>query len=435
MKKFLAILALVACLPVAGARAQQPAPAQQPPAAQPRAANGIAPNQVAGEVTALDAAAHTITVKADGVGTAVTVQVTDATKYYRAKPEAVAHADKLTPADLLPITATDISVGDRLVAIGKVAEDQKSVPARVVIMMTKADHTAKQEKDREEWRRRGILGVVAAVNPATKEITINSRGREGVRPVVIAAGDTTQFRRYAPDSIKFDDAKPSAFAELKVGDQLRALGERSADGARFTPEEIVSGSFRTLLGTVTAVDAAQNQITIKDNQTKQPLTVVISHDSTLRRVPEQMAQMMAMRGQGMGGPGMMGGGGGRPEGGQGQGRPAGQPPAGGTPPPQGGEQGGAGQRRFGGPGGGGFDVQQMLERLPAATLADLKPGDVIIVSSTVGADPTRLTAINVIAGADTLIAMLQPRQQQQTPGAAGLGTGLPAGIDFGIGLP
>ncbi|HEX8178166.1 MAG TPA: hypothetical protein VF525_01345 [Pyrinomonadaceae bacterium] len=428
MNKFLAILTLCAGLLATGVNAQQPAAPTTTPAPQTTTTNGISPNRVSGEVSALDPAAQTITIKADGTHELVAVQTSATTKYYRAKPEALAHADKLTPADLLGINLADISIGDRLVALGKVADDHKSVPARIVIMMTKADHVAKQEKDREQWRRRGILGVVASVNPATKEITINSRGREGVHPVVIAASDTTQFRRYAPDSVKFDDAKPSAFAELKVGDQLRALGERSPDGARFTPEEVVSGSFRTLLGTVTAVNAAGNQITIKDNQTKQPLTVVISQDSSLRRVPEMMAQM-AMRG-----PGGMGGG--RPEG-QGQGRPAGQqPPAGGAAPQGGGEPGGgSGQRRFGGPGGGGFDVQQMLERLPPTTLADLKAGDVIIVSSTVGADPTRVTAINVIAGADTLIAMLQPRQQQQQQTGGNLGTGLPAGIDFGIGLP
>jgi hypothetical protein len=425
MRKFLFSFMLCAGLLAAtAAAAQQPTPPTAPPQTS---GNGISPNRVAGEVTALDATAHTITIKADGSNTLVTVQLDDkTTKFYRAKPEALAHADKLTPADLLAITFGDISVGDRLVALGKVAADQKSVPARTIIMMTKADHTAKQEHDREEWRRRGIFGVVAAVNPTTKEITINTRSREGNKPVVIAATDTTRFRRYAPDSVKFSDARPSSLTELKVGDQLRALGERNEDGTRFTPEEIVTGSFRTVIGTVTAVDAAHNQLTIKNEQTKQPLMIIISQDSLLHRMPEQMAQMMALRAQGGGGPGMFGG---RPGGAQ----PGSQPSAGGRP--TGGEQGGTGQRRMGG-GGGGFDLQALLERLPPTTLAELKAGDVIIVSSTAGADPTRLTAINVIAGADALLAMMQTRPNQTGPAAPNLGsTGMPAGLDFGIGLP
>ena len=267
-----------------------------------------------------------------------------------------------------------------------------------------------------------------------------SRSREGVAPLVIAASDKTQVRRYAPDTVRFADAKMSSFAELKVGDQLRALGERSADGARFTPEEVVAGSFRTLLGTVTSVDAATNQIKITNTQTKQPMSVVISADSNLRRLPPMMAEMMARRGQG-GGPGA-GGGFGRPGGGSGEGRRT-PPPvpgvgnAGETTAGNGGGPGAGGMRRAGG--GGGFDVQDMLERLPSASLAELKPGDVILVASTAGADPTRVTAITLLAGADALLTMMQAQGQRPAGGgpasAAGISSGLPAGIDIGIGLP
>jgi hypothetical protein len=77
----------------------------------------------------------------------------------------------------------------------------------------------------------------------------------------------------------------------------------------------------------------------------------------------------------------------------------------------------------------------MLERLPTISIADVKVGDTIMVSSTQGVDPHRLTAISLVAGADTLLAMLAPRPQtgQATPNpAAGLGN---SGITFGIGLP
>ncbi len=90
-------------------------------------------------------------------------------------------------------------------------------------------------------------------------------------------------------------------------------------------------------------------------------------------------------------------------------------------------------------GGGGFDVQDMLERLPTASLAELKPGDVILVASTAGTDPTRVTAITLLAGADALLNMMQAQGQRPAgsgPGsAAGISSGLPAGIDIGIGLP
>jgi hypothetical protein len=83
-----------------------------------------------------------------------------------------------------------------------------------------------------------------------------------------------------------------------------------------------------------------------------------------------------------------------------------------------------------------MNMQDMLERLPTIAIADVKVGDTIIVSSTKGADPTRLTAISLISGADTLLNMLAARQPQ-TPGqtAPNPASGLGSGIQFGIGLP
>lgn len=390
---------------VTGAYAQTP----QASSASQQADKGITPNSAIGEVKALDAAAHQLIVKTDA-GSIVTVTVSDKTVYMRLAP------GETTLTNATKITLSDVAEGDRVWARGKVSEDLKSVPAAALIVMNKADIAKKQEADRAEWRRRGILGVVSAVNPEAKEITISSRSMGGTQSVIIPVAEKVDIRRYAPDSIKFSDAKPGTISEVKVGDQLRALGERSSDGARFTPEKVVTGSFRTVAGTVTALDAATGEIKVNDLQTKQPLTVVIKQDAVLRKFPA--AGEMGMFGRGPGaGPG---------------GPPAGQqgPPNGNRPQPAG--AGGPGRG-----GGGGMNIQDMLERLPSIALADVKVGDTIIVSSTKGADPARLTAISLVSGADTLLNMIAARQQQQaggqaTPNPAG---GLNTGIQFGIGLP
>jgi hypothetical protein len=251
--------------------------------------------------------------------------------------------------------------------------------------------------------------VVTALNPANKEITISSRSMAGLQSIVIPVTETVEMRRYAPDSIKFSDAKTSNFADLQVGDQIRALGERSADGGRFSAEKIVSGSFRTVAGTVSAIDAATGVVTINDLESKKPLTIVIKQDAVLRKFPPA-GEMGVMFG--------------RPAGGGAQGAPP----------------GGQGQRQgnptAGGPrGGGGFNVQEMLERLPTITIADLKAGDTIIVSSTKGAEVSRLTAITLVSGADTILNMLAARQQQAGGQAAPNAGGLGQGFQIGIGLP
>ena len=365
-----------------------------------------------GEVKAIDAAAKQLTIKTDA-GSTVVVSFGDKTTYKKLAP------GETSLTNATDVTLADLAEGDRVMARGTVSEDRKSVPAVQIIVMTKGDLAKKQDAERAEWRRRGILGVITALKPETKEITISHRTLAGSQTIVIPVSDKTEMRRYAPDSIKFGDAKPSDFSELKVGDQLRALGDRTEDPLRFNPQKVVTGSFRTVGGVVTAIDPATGEIKINDLEKKKPLTIVVKQDSVLRRFPpaSEMGGMMGGFGRGPGGA--------APGGGQG---PQGQPAA----RPQGGAPGG------GGPGGqrpgGGFDINNMLERLPTIPLADVKVGDTIIVSSTQGVDPTRLTAISLVTGADTLLAMLAPRPQpgQTAPNpAAGLGNG----ITFGIGLP
>ena len=387
-------------------------------------AQGPDPNITAkyaiGEIKSILVAAKQMTIKTDA-GSMVTVSLSDKTTYKKLAP------GEQTLTKATDVALADLAEGDRVMAQGTVAEDRKSVPALRVIVMTKGDLAKKQEAERAEWRKRGVLGVITALKPETKEITITHRTLAGAQTVIIPVSDKTEMRRYAPDSIKFGDAKPSDFSELKVGDQLRALGERK-DPEHFVPEKVVTGSFRTVGGVVTAVDAATGEIKINDLEKKRPLTIVVKHDAVLRKFPpaSEMGAMMGGFGRGPGGPG---GPGGAPAGGQpaagGQGQPGARPQGGGPGGP-----GGAGPQR----GGGGFNINDMLERLPTISIADVKVGDTIIVSSTQGVDPTRLTAISLVTGADTLLAMLAPRPQpgQAAPNpAAGLG----GGITFGIGLP
>ena len=170
-----------------------------------------------------------------------------------------------------------------------------------------------------------------------------------------------------------------------------------------------------------SVNPATGEIQIKELEKKTPLTIVIKQDAVLRRFPSEMGAMGGFGRPGGGAAPAAGGGGGQPQQGAQPQRPQ-----------------GAGGPGAGGPGGprsgGGFNINEMLERLPTISIADVKAGDTIIVSSTQGADPSRLTAISLISGADTLLAMLAPRPAAgQAPNpAAGLGG---SGISFGIGLP
>jgi len=335
-----------------------------------------------GAVESVDAASGQITMHTDN-GKTVKITPHPTARLFRLP------AGEKSLAKAVPITMQAIVPGDRLLARGELSADGAAMTASTLVIMTKADVAKVQQADRAEWARRGVGGIVSAVDPQAGQVTIITRTFEGKKPLVIQVSPKTQIRRYAPDSVKFADAKPSSLAEIKIGDQVRALGTRSEDGSHYAAEEVVSGSFRNLAATVIKVDDAADTLTVKDLVTKKPVLVHVNADTTLRKLPEMLARIIAVRmvggAPGAGGPG---GGGGNWSGGQ---RPAGAPPGG--PPGAGGTHG----SRNG-------DFQQLLERMPAMKLEDLKPGEAVIVSSTQGQDPGQVTAIMLVAGVEPILS-------------------------------
>jgi len=285
------------------------------------------------------------------------------------------------------ITPQDLQIGDRVLIRGKASDDSKSLAASTVIVMKQSDVAAKQQQEREDWQKRGIGGLVSAVDQAANTATISVTGLNGKKSVLIQANKTTVVRRYAASSIKFDDAKASKLADIHPGDQLRARGSKNEEGTEFAAEEIVSGRFRNIAGTVTALNAADNSLVVMDLITKQPVTIKVSTDYQLRKLPAMMAQRIAMRLKGQ--------------------SPEGTPPGAAAPSGAGTPAGGTSQGAPGGPGGtaaraGGGDLQQMLSRLPAATLGDFQKGDAVILVSTEGSD-AGVTAITMVGGVEPIL--------------------------------
>jgi antitoxin (DNA-binding transcriptional repressor) of toxin-antitoxin stability system/preprotein translocase subunit YajC len=316
---------------------------------------------VMGIVTDLKADTRQVIVTT-AAGNQVTVTLGDRTVFMRIPP------GEKTKDKFIKIAPTDFAPGDSVFARGRMSEDRKSMPALEFYVMSKGDIAEKRERERGEWSKRGISGTISAINAETKEISVDARTAEGPKPIVVPATAETKFRRYAPDSVRFDDAKSGTFADLKVGDQLRALGTKSADGARFTPEEIVTGSFQTITGTITEVDAEKKEIKIKDLQSQQPVTIALSNDSSLRQLTPEMVAALSPA-------------------------PAAKPDAAAKPAAK-----------------GSSDLQEMFDQLPTFTLQELKPGDSILISSTKGADPTRVTAIAVVSGVGPLLQNSQTRR-------------------------
>ena len=128
--------------------------------------------------------------------------------------------------------------------------------------MKAADIKAKQQAELEDWRKRGVGGLVSSVDPASGVVNISVIAAAGARKVAIQTSKDTLLRRYAADSVKMEDAKPGVLSQIKPGDQLQARGARNADGSQITAEEVVSGAFRNIAGTIDSVDAAGGSMTV-----------------------------------------------------------------------------------------------------------------------------------------------------------------------------
>lgn len=361
--------------------------AQQPNSEAKGAESSQALNRVRGEVMTVDLPAKRLTVKTP-TGSQVVVILNQETVYRRVAPGATS-LEKAAE-----IKVEEITPGDQVLARGTEAEPKTSMLARLVVVMPRADILRKQETDKSKWLMRGILGRVVALNPETKEITLLVREREGASPVIMNASANVEFYRYAPDSVQFADAQPSSFAEINVGDQLRALGERSNDGSRFTPEVIVSGAFSTIAGTITGVDVASGVLKMAEVGTQQPFSVFITKGSLLRRLSKEMVKMLERNAE------------------EDAARAGGLRRSGNTD-----EAAGKGSEQT------SVDLGEMIERQTAVTINDLKPGEAILVVSTVGADASRLTAILVASGVGDLLK----RQQRTSARDLNLGMGLPSG--------
>ena len=328
--------------------------------------------------------ADSITVAAESAGEGdIIAKLTGSTKILRVPPgeKDLKNATALRPQDL--------QTGDRVLVRGQASTDgdKHTIVALAVIVMKQADVAAKQQHDRDDWQKRGVGGLVTNLDAATTTITISSSGTGANRSIAVHITKDTILRRYASGSVKFDDAKPAPVTDIKAGDQLRARGTRNPDGSEVSAEEVVSGAFRNIAGTIKAIDAASNSMTVQDAISKSAVVVRVSPDSQMKKLPAEMAQRIAMRLKGSAGSGSVD-----------------QPGAIAEGPREG--MSGQGGRPSG---NGPPDLQRMLSRLPNSTLADLQKGDAVMIVSTTSGDAGAVTAITVLAGVDGILTAAPSR--------------------------
>ena len=289
--------------------------------------------------------------------------------------------------DATPIQIQDLQVGDRVRVRGQASADG-AIAALEVIVMAHSDVEAHHAQEQQDWQKRGLGGLVDSLDAAAGTVTISVTGFGGKKTIAVHTSSKTIIRRYAPDSVKFDDAKTSTLQEIRPGDQLRARGDHSADGLQLTADEVVTGSFRNIAGIVNSVDTVAGTLTVQDLLSKKPMVVKITSESQLHKMPPEVAQRIAMRLKGAAGPASSGTPGANGAAGAQAAAPAGVP--------AGAANGGMRQ------GGSAPDFQQMLSRMPTVGVADLHKGDAVLVVATEGT-AAGATAITLLSGVEPIL--------------------------------
>jgi hypothetical protein len=299
-------------------------------------------------------------------GANITVQLADDARILRAEPGAK------TLAGAQPIAFSEIQPGDRVLARGTASGVIFS--ATTVVAMKQSDIAKQQQAEEQAWQQRGVSGIVKSVDASTGNITLQLPTFAGTQLLTVKTTNATAIRRYPPDSAKFSDAKPGTLTEIQPGDQLRALGTRSPDGAQLTAEQVVSGSFRNIVASVISADPGGGSLTLLDLSDKKPLTVKISSDSQLRSLPPATAQRLAMRLKGNAG------------------NPVAQPQLAGSATSRVESQGRA------------PDLQQMISRMPSFNIADLHRGEALMMVATHGSNNSPPTALTVLSGVEPILS-------------------------------
>ena len=306
-----------------------------------------------------------------------------------------------------PGSFADVTVGDRVIVSGTPGEAGAPLAASRVILMKQEAIAQTHAAEAAAWAQGGG-GIVKSVDAANGRLVLSS----GMRTVTVNTTPTTIVRRYSGDSVRFEDAQKSTLAAISAGDQVRVRGTRSADGSSIQADELVGGTFRHYSGLLTAVDQQAGTVTLKDLTTKKPVTVAVTANSDVHRLPADQAQRIAARLKGGAGPGAAHPGGAGPRGPQGAARPAGEharPEGAGAPEhaaaagggAEPGAEPGAEQRTS----RAGSDLSSMLPHLPVETLSGLKPGDaVMIVATSPSATAAKSTAVTLLVGVDAILS-------------------------------
>ena len=188
------------------------------------------------------------------------------------------------------IQFSDLAVGDRVLVKLDPDAPAGTTQALQIVAIKQADLAQKQQKDREDWQRRGVGGLVKSVDAAAGVIVLTSGvGSHGQDDHGSHhQGDDAQAlcARHRCASMR---RSPRPSTQFILATNCVRAAQRMPDGTSIAAEEVVSGTFRNISGAISSLDTAGSTLVVKDLATKKQVTIHITPDAQMRRLPDRMA--------------------------------------------------------------------------------------------------------------------------------------------------
>ena len=243
------------------------------------------------------------------------------------------------------ITFSQISVDDKALIRGKLL-DKNNISAKQIVVIKKTDLEKKYLQEREDWKQRGVTGIVVNTDSLKRKISVQIKGQTQLLDIMFPGSLVIQ--RYKTNAVNMKDFSPITFEEVKEGDQIRLLGNKSADGLHLDAEKVFVGVFSTQAGKVVSIDPQNNELKIVDANNK-VISVAVNSESNIRRLTPDFA-------------------------GNGTIRPN--------------------------EADGKINLTSLLEMLPRVNFPDIKVGEIIAVASSSNATAEKVVGLVVVIGVD-----------------------------------
>jgi hypothetical protein len=180
--------------------------------------------------------------------------------------------DSNSKASSVPLSAGEVNAGDWICASTGVNEKR----AEIVLVAARQEIQNRQRETLARWLSGSAFGTVIEIEPASKNLVLESHLGGNTKRVLVTASETTRFHRYRWDGTELNEIASASWAQVRVGQRIYAHGTPSADGESLGATSVIFGDLQAIAGTIGAINPLDETLRLNELLTDQTVMVHIS---------------------------------------------------------------------------------------------------------------------------------------------------------------